>query len=81
MCSDEVSGESVAEPVACAGLYGPVFPASLVAESPCVETDGDVEGPFLIERDFGTEVDVEEGVVDEVGFYGNILSHSAGGER
>ena len=55
VCSQEVTGEAFAEPIAAFGLYDPVFPFVAV-DSPEVAFACDVKAPFGCQTDFYSDV-------------------------
>lgn len=72
LSADEVGAEvvavpAVAEPVSDFGHGLPVLPALALAEGPGVEVAHQLEAPLGGEADFGTGVDVEQCVADQVG--------------
>ena len=74
LASYQVGGEEmpfhvVVEPVACFGLYEPVFPLPPVRQAPPVVIARQVEAPFSRHFELDTEVGVEQRVVKQIGLY------------
>lgn len=62
--ADEVTSEGFAEPVACLGLYHPVFPLFATREGPGVVVAREVEAPFRGELHFTADVDGQGRIVE-----------------
>lgn len=77
VCSDKMVSRTVTEPISCARLHRPVLPPAVMAESPSVKAHGDVEGPFRGESHFHADIDIEDGVVQQVGLHSDILRISS----
>ena len=77
MQTEEMTGETSAEPVASFGLDEPVLPAA-VFDRPCVELATHVERPFRGQSDLKSEVGRQRGVGDKVGLQCEVLGSERG---
>lgn len=73
MESEEVAGETFAEPVACLWLHEPMFPFVIV-DIPEIDLSGHVERPFGCNSNLDSEVGREKSVTDEIRLDSDVLT-------
>ncbi len=74
--TDEMSAETVAEPIAQLRLHGPMLPGAVVRQLPSVKLPRGSDGPFGCKTHVRSNVHIEQGIGKKITLYCDSLSPS-----